>query len=383
MSRLILFVLLGSLSVVCFSQPPKAILEQPNAETEDLPPPSKNKIRAPRSDFFPNDIFPPNDSQYDWVQLDSRELIKGEINYFYSDTLEFESDGLDTLTIDWDDVRVLQSSKHVSIGLNNRKSIVGRMLMIEDKIYINGTVIPRHEIITIISGDVNERNFWSIKATIGSNLQQGNTNQLDLNAQASIARRTTLTRLLIDFIATYSENESEILGDNIRLTANYDWFLSERFFIRPVQFAGRKDPFQNIDNEYTVGAGFGYDAISKDRVEWTISTGPAYKVSNYVDVLEEAEEQNTIGTATFESQLEIEITNNIDFSSRYAVQYSYTDDTGYFHHTLTGISIDIADIFDIDFSVMWDRTENPQANSEGIVPEANDYQYIVGIGIDL
>ena len=53
---------------------------------------------------------PPVDG-FDWVQLNNKEWLMGQIKSMYGDSLEFESDALDTLNIDWGDVTYLRSAK--------------------------------------------------------------------------------------------------------------------------------------------------------------------------------------------------------------------------------------------------------------------------------
>src|SRR4029079_5102700 len=48
---------------------------------------------------------PPAPDAFDWIQLKSGEWLKGELIALYDGKLEFDSDELEKLTLDWDDVR--------------------------------------------------------------------------------------------------------------------------------------------------------------------------------------------------------------------------------------------------------------------------------------
>ena len=63
---------------------------------------------------------PPADDKFDWIQLESDEWLKGEIITLYNFVLEFDSDELGVLKIDWDDVRRLRSAGHISLQVENR-----------------------------------------------------------------------------------------------------------------------------------------------------------------------------------------------------------------------------------------------------------------------
>ncbi|WP_237162649.1 hypothetical protein [Shewanella halifaxensis] len=82
---------------------------------------------AQEQTLTPEQLYPPVDAKYDWLQLTSLELLKGEIKNLYDDKLEFESDELDTVFIDWEDVKVLQSSRIVSIGFTDLSTKTGRL----------------------------------------------------------------------------------------------------------------------------------------------------------------------------------------------------------------------------------------------------------------
>jgi hypothetical protein len=41
---------------------------------------------------------------FDWIQLTNGEWLKGDLKVFYNDTLEFDSDELDLLKFDWEDI---------------------------------------------------------------------------------------------------------------------------------------------------------------------------------------------------------------------------------------------------------------------------------------
>jgi hypothetical protein len=54
---------------------------------------------------------PPMPDQFDWVQLKSGEWLKGEIKVMYEGSLEFESEELDTVNLDFGDIKQLRSAR--------------------------------------------------------------------------------------------------------------------------------------------------------------------------------------------------------------------------------------------------------------------------------
>ncbi|QRH03606.1 DUF481 domain-containing protein [Shewanella litorisediminis] len=323
------------------------------------------------------------DSQYDWLLLSSNELLKGEIKHLYDDRLEFESDKLDTLIIDWEDIKALKSAGTLSVGLEDLSTITGQLEIRNQSAWLDGKPFDRRQILTIIPGVQREANYWSAKVSLGANLRSGNTSQVDYSASAAIKRRTTESRLNSDYMGKYSKSEGENTVNNHRLAGNFDWFISKRFYLRPVFVEYYRDPFLNIDTKVTLGAGVGYDLIDTAKTEWTIGGGPAYSYTRFVDVGVGEPEDESSAALVMGTRFEHELTDDIDFNARYQMLYGSEASGGYSHHALTGFSIDLTDIFDFDVSLVWDRTNKPKAGNDGVVPKSNDYQLIIGFGIDL
>lgn len=323
------------------------------------------------------------DSQYDWLLLSSNELLKGEIKHLYDDRLEFESDKLDTLMIDWEYIKALKSAGTLSVGLVDLSTLTGQLEIRNQSAWLDGKPFDRSQILTIIPGVQREANYWSAKVSLGANLRSGNTSQVDYSASASIKRRTTESRLNSDYIGKYSKSEGENTVNNHRLAGNFDWFISKRFYLRPVFVEYYRDPFLNIDTKLTLGAGAGYDLIDTSKTEWTIGGGPAYSYTRFVEVGAGEPEDESSAALVLDTRFEHELTDDIDFNARYQMLYGSEASGGYSHHALTGFSIDLTDIFDLDVSLVWDRTNKPKADNDGAVPKSNDYQLIIGFGIDL
>ncbi|QLE85078.1 DUF481 domain-containing protein [Shewanella sp. Scap07] len=333
--------------------------------------------------FDPTQVVLPADSQYDWLQLTSLELLKGEIKNLYDDKLEFESDNLDTLYIDWEDVKLLQSQGLVSIGFTDLSTQTGKLLVKDGKSYLDGVEFDRNDIMTIIAGAQQESNYWSSKISLGANFRSGNTEQVDYSAIANAKRRTTESRYLIDYLGNYSNVDDNNTIDNHRINTNFDWYISKQFYLRPVFAEIYLDKFKNIDYKATLGFGLGYDIIDTSKVTWSVSGGPAYTYTKYDKVSDGAVESEGSAAVVIESVYEWEITDDIDFDALYRVNYGSEDSGGYSHHAVAAFAIELTDMFDLDLSFVWDRISNPQDDAEGITPEKDDFQFIVGFGIDL
>ncbi|WP_299788531.1 DUF481 domain-containing protein [uncultured Shewanella sp.] len=331
----------------------------------------------------PAQLFPPADSSYDWVQLSSFEMLKGEIKNLYDDRLEFKSDELDTIFIDWEDVLVLQSHDVISVGFTDLTTKTGLLRLQRDKLYIDDQVFDRSQVMTLISGEQTESNYWSSKISLGANFRSGNAEQVDYSAIANAHRRTTESRFNLDYFGNYSKSEGVNNINNHRLNSYFDWYLSKQFYLRPIFAEIYLDPIKNIQYKATLGFGLGYDILDTPKSDWSISGGPAYTFTKFDNVATDASDNDGSGALVVESAFDTELSEDIDFNALYRVQHGNDKSGGYTHHALAGFSIELTDMFDLDLSLVWDHTNKPQADSGGVTPEKNDYQFIIGFGIDI
>ena len=61
--------------------------------------------------------FVPSTDQYDWIELTSGEWLKGEFKGMYKKRLEFDSDKLDLLTFDFEDVKQIRTHRIVTVTI--------------------------------------------------------------------------------------------------------------------------------------------------------------------------------------------------------------------------------------------------------------------------
>jgi len=81
---------------------------------------------------------PPMPDEFDWVQLTSGEWLKGEIKVMYEDSLEFDSDELDLLTLDFADIKELRSAQVLNVRMQSGETATGKVLIEDDAIRVLG-----------------------------------------------------------------------------------------------------------------------------------------------------------------------------------------------------------------------------------------------------
>jgi hypothetical protein len=328
---------------------------------------------------------PPLPDEFDWIQIVSDEWLKGEIIAMYDDSLEFDSDELDELTFDFDDVKKIRSSGTMQVGLVEGGVAVGQLFVDGDEVRVVGDreqKIERSQVLSITSGAPRERNYWSGKVSAGANFRQGNTDQVETNGHVGFMRRTVKNRMSLDYLANFSRTEDTTLSDNQRAIVGWDRFVSDRFFLSPVLGEYFRDPFQNVAHRYTIGAGAGYQIVDTSKIDWQVSAGLAYQSTRFDDVLEgeptSASTPSLVATTIYDHEL----SGSIDFNLAYRFFIVNEESGRYTHHFVTGFEFDLIGSLDFDVTFVWDRIEKPRQSSDGTFPEKDDFRLNLALGFD-
>ncbi len=328
---------------------------------------------------------PPMPDEFDWVQLTSGEWLKGEIKVMYEDSLEFDSDKLDDLTLDMEDIKQIRSAQVLNVRQRSGQVATGKLLLEDASVKVVGDApqqFERAELLSITAGVPRERNYWDGTVSLGGNLRGGNTKEIEANAYVNLQRRTVENRIILTYLGNFSSTDDVQSTNNHRANGVWDWFFSEKLFLRPVFMEYYRDPFQNIDSRFTAGTGLGYQIIDTSKTEWSIFAGPAYQTTNFEQV--PLGEDSTEETWAFSAgtNFQTELTSRIDFVYDYRFQLTSEASGRYNHHMIGTLDVDLTDALDFNLSLVWDRIQEPQAHADGTIPKQDDYQLILGIGYD-
>ena len=328
---------------------------------------------------------PPMPDDFDWIQLTSGEWLKGEIIALYDDTLEFDSDELDLLTLDWEDVKEVRSASTMQVGLLNDEVAVGQLLVEGDGVRVMGEedhTLERSQVLTLTAGEPKEINYWSGKLTLGTNIRQGNSEQTDFSSKASFKRRTPKSRVNFDYLGNFNRTEGVVATDNQRVTAGWNRYISKRFFWTPVYGEFYSDPFQNIGSRWTLGAGLGYQILDTKKVGWEVNGGVSYQTTQFDDVVEGEPDSADTPALVIGTIYDHELSKAIDFVFDYRFLIVNEESGTYTHHLLTGLEFELTSLLDFDITIVWDRIQDPRADSDGVFPEQDDFRLTFGLGFD-
>ena len=330
---------------------------------------------------------------FDWVQMVSGEWVKGNIERMRDDTLEFDSDKLDMLYLDFDDVALVHSPQINTYVFDDRVSATGRAVITADQLIIEtkdeGTkVFPRSELESIVEGE-RERDWWSMKLRFGLTLNRGNTDQLTYDIKFNTKREDRMTLLDLNYNGTFGrtdgvQNVQRHLGEFL-----FNVFLGSRWWVTPAFGQLFNDRFQNIHFRATPAAGAGVHIVDKPKVTWDFQTGVGYQYLNYEDVsavsvgVTNPQHDAFIPLYTY---WDFDITGDIDLTMSWLTNLVVTTIGNTNHTGKADLSIEITSALDLDVAFLFLRTEEPAPPPDPAVDppiEKNDYQLVVGISLEL
>jgi len=326
---------------------------------------------------------PPEDA-FDWIQLKSGEWLKGRIKAMQKRQIEFESEKLKDLTFDWRDIRQLRSPRIVDVLFMDRTQVSGPVTVTPDEVRVDGVepgVFPRDRVQSLTPGGTKERNYWSGKGSLGLSVRAGNSKQVEYNAQARVQRRTPNTRLSLDYLGNVSSVNNVESANNNRVNTEFDRWLSRRLYAIVPFFEYYRDPFQNLDARYTVGAGVGYDLVDRANQNWNITLGPAFQKAEFASAQPGEPTDKGVGALVFGSRFDWDITRRTDLILEYRGQYTSREVGETAHHSVATLSMELTKRFDLDVSFVWDRIAQPKVSSDGVQPKPDDYRLVVGLGM--
>jgi len=365
------------------ASPPDSSKEIPQEEEEVGPPPD---VMAPPM-MRPGQVPPAYDrKKYDWVRLTSGEWLKGDLLSMRNDKLQFDSDEMDELEFDWEDIAELRSSRNYTYVLNNRTTLIGTALITDKEVLIsiNGEdrVLERAELMSIVPAGERERDRWDGKMSLGFAFRRGNTSQTDLTYQFFVRRRDALTRVRLDLNGAVGEVDGEQTVNNHRTTFKVDLFVSPRFYITPLSLILYHDKFTNIDIQSTPSAGIGYHAVKRKKMEMDLELAGGYQYTRFISVEQGEDQEQRSGSILPTIRIETDPLKDVDLDLLYQAGITVPEPENTTMHGEVILSIEITKIFDLDVSWIWDRVQSPQPNEDGTIPEQDDVKLTVGIGID-
>ncbi len=336
------------------------------------------------SDFEPR---PEGHEGPDWIQLSSGEWLQGTVDRIRIDSLEFDSDELDDLKLDFGDVFAVLTAGPQTLRVEPKREVSGTVA-------IRGAVVrvrtasgietySRSDLVGMVPGMPTERNYWSGKASLGLTLRAGNTSQSDLTTVASLTRETARSRFDNRYNGTISNVNGVQTDNNHRVNTKGDIFITRRFYVTVLSFEYYTDLFQNVDFRFTPATGLGYAIVDSGRTEIDVAINVGATVTrDLVPPASATVTDHTSAAIIFRLDFDTDITNDIEWSGQYQVQMGVPETAETFHHALTTLSVDVWSSLDLDTTFIWDRNQAATYRPLPSSPFPDDYRLTIGFGWD-
>ena len=328
----------------------------------------------------------PDAKQYDWIQTKSKEWFKGYIKALYKDKLEFDSKEIGLHTFDFDDIAQIKSYQIISVNIEQIAIFKGIIRFKNNKItIIQGDTkyeFDKDKIASFVAEGNNERDMWSANISVSLDTRSGNTNSFDGAITAHLKRRSAKTHLQLDYLGRTSDKDGTQTSDDHRVNEKFDVYITRYFFWTPLVSEFYKNSFKNIKAQYKVGAGLGYVIYDTPKNKWDISVAPTYIRTDYESVEDDVDKNVNSLALDISTSLDIEISKITDLKYLYALTLSNGATGDYSHHMVITLQNELTSWLDFDISGIWDYTLHPKEKSDGITPKKDDFQMLIGLGVE-
>jgi hypothetical protein len=351
--------------------------------------PSAPAIAAPDATgaWRPPPLDPDPKRAKEWLLLSSGEMLRGRIEYVRDEEVEFDSDELEDLEIDWSDVVGFSSPRRNTYRFGDNAIVTGTAEMRSGVIRVDtGAEVlefPKSALYSMIEGELRELDYWSLDAGLGLTWRSGNSDQTDLTTRVEVKRETALTRTLASYESAYSDVESDEITNNQRLVSYFAYFVTTRTSLAAPIVELYRDRVRNVDLRTTVAAGVGYDLVDRPRAEWNVLGGAGYQRAEYGSIAAGEEDNTEDAALLFQTKLELDPFRDVDWDTTYSLVAVVSDWDRTSHHLVSVFSFEVWGPFDFDLSLVWDRIEKPADDPDGHTPESDDVQLTVGIKVEL
>lgn len=335
----------------------------------------------PAPQFTPGERAPADGR--DWVLLTSGEWLAGELLGHREDTVRFDSETLDEVELDWEDVVELHVRQRVSLLLQEDATRAGTLVVRGAHVEVQGEeggTFQRQDLLAVVPVGERDTGLWSGEFNFYLTAASGNTQRVDTSGYGRLTRESARTRGDLVYNGTFSRAEGIETSDQTRLDGRFDVFVSERLFVTPISVAYFRDPFQNIEWRVTPAVGLGYELFDRDGFEWEVSAGAGWRSTRFDAVpAGESSFRRTVA-ATFGTRLDYDLVDDVTIGLDYQNWISIEDISDYSHQLRLALSVEVWGDFNLDVSGVWNRTSELIAPPGQDAPASDDYRIMIGFG---
>lgn len=215
----------------------------------------------------------------DTVLLVNGNTITGEVESYEFGDLEYGTDSMGTVNIDWEDVVAITSNQSLQVEVADGTRFFGNLEAAEERFHVN--VITRggpielsmNEIVRVTPIETADQLIKRLEGGVGFGLNSQKGSQVTtFNAQADVRYRARAYLVGLNFNSSITDQPSEETQSRHTAALNYQRFRPNRWYTDWFGSWERNDQL-GIDSRFSIGAGLGRYLMQTNRNHFSIMTG--------------------------------------------------------------------------------------------------------------
>jgi len=259
--------------------------------------------------------------------------------------------------------------------------LTGDTLSLEDGVAV--MEVDRSAVVSIAHDRQSEWDLWDLKVSAGGSFKSGNTEETSYNMLANATRRAALTRFDMSYLGRYTESDGIETANSHDVNAFFDYYFTRDFFLRTMSLRYLRDPFSNIAHQVSGHTAAGFTLVDRSDLKVDVYVGPGFRATQHESVPAGGSRDEFSPVLAFGGLYGQDLTSWVKWKTNYDASVGDTASGSYTHRLLTTLSFDLYEPVKLDLSLVWDFTLEPARRGNGTVPDRSDFQFLIGVGIDL
>jgi len=310
----------------------------------------------------------------DEVMLTNGDRLSGKIREVREGILTLETEYSEPIKLKFEAVLQMRSTEPVELHLSDGEVLKGKITSDSNR-QVAVEAGPGREAVNVAFDNIAALNpvpkkpvTWKGNITLGGNLQDGNTDTMNISAGALAVRRSANDRFLINILYNKTEDNGERTAENTYGQLKYDYFLNPKWYLY-LNIDMLSDEFKDINFRTSVGPGFGYQVWDEEARALGLEAGISY-TSEDRDLAEDTD----WFSARFAVNFLYKLFDRVVFADQFVI-YPNLDDTGeYTLRNEAALVTDIGASWAFKLSNIWERNSNP-----GPDLKKDDFTWILGL----
>jgi len=277
----------------------------------------------------------------DQVVLKNGDIITGTILKKDGATLTLKSEFLGEVHMPWSAVKSVKSDQTLTVALPGGETVAGPVQTSGEELQVITPGAPKS---APLSGIVTMRNpaeqqtwehlehprlyeSWAGFFDIGLALARGNARTDTLTTAFNAARVTHQDKLAVYFNQIYGTARADgitaTIASAVRGGWSYNRNVSPRLFLTTLNDY-EHDRFQNLNLRFVAGAGLGINAVKRERLTLSFTSGVDYSRENFTENL-----HRNSGEANFGDDLLYKLFGGSTFTQSFRMFPNLTDTGAY------------------------------------------------------